>query len=271
MGRLPKCHTVPVAGSELDCLSFGQGESPIVILPGLSTRDVKSAGLMLSVMYRSFAKAHRVYVFDKKRHIPEGCTVKMLAEDTAEAMKVLGIKNAHVLGVSLGGMMAQELALSHPELVRSLVLGLTLSKNNPSVKKAIYRWIQYMEKGDFAGFGRDMFESMYSPVYLEKYRLLLPVAGRLAKPKDISRFIKLAKVCLSCNTYEKLDALSCPTLVIGAAQDKVVTGEASREIAEKLGCTLHMYNDLGHAAYEEAKDFNKIVLDFFKNAEKQSG
>jgi len=263
MSLLPECRRLLVAGSRMDCVIFGRGESPVVILPGLSTRDVKSAGLMLSVMYRSLAQEHRVYVFDKRQYIPEGCSVKMLAEDAAEAMKALGIKNAHVLGVSLGGMIAQELAISHPELVRSLVLALTLSKNNPTVEKAIGRWVRYMEKGDFAAFGRDMFESMYSPAYLEKYRLLLPVAGFLAKPKDVSRFVKLARACLSCDSHDRLENISCPTLVIGAAQDKVVTGEASREIAEKLDCVLHMYDALGHAAYEEAKDFNNIVLDFF--------
>ena len=52
--------------------------------------------------------------------------------------------------------------------------------------------------------------------------------------------------------------------MIGGMQDKVVSKEASEEIAEKLGCKIFMYNDLGHAAYEEAKDFNQRVYDFFK-------
>jgi pimeloyl-ACP methyl ester carboxylesterase len=50
--------------------------------------------------------------------------------------------------------------------------------------------------------------------------------------------------------------------VIGGKQDKVVSGVASEEIAEKLGCALHMYENLGHAAYEEAQDFNQMVYDF---------
>ena len=51
---------------------------------------------------------------------------------------------------------------------------------------------------------------------------------------------------------------------MGGKKDKVVTGEASVEIAEKLGCEIHMYDDLGHASYEEAKDFNKRVYDFLR-------
>jgi pimeloyl-ACP methyl ester carboxylesterase len=51
-------------------------------------------------------------------------------------------------------------------------------------------------------------------------------------------------------------------LVLGGSQDKVTTGEASVEIAEKLGCEIYMYENFGHAAYEEAKDFNRRVYDF---------
>ena len=50
--------------------------------------------------------------------------------------------------------------------------------------------------------------------------------------------------------------------MIGGKQDKVVSGAASEEIAEKLGCRLHMYDNLGHAAYEEAQDFNHMVYGF---------
>jgi len=84
----------------------------------------------------------------------------------------------------------------------------------------------------------------------------------LQKPRDVQRFVILAKSCLTCNTYNALDKIKCPVLVLGGRDDKVVTGAASEEIAEKLGCRIHMYDDLGHAAYEEAKDFNQIVYDF---------
>ena len=263
MSLLPKCRSISIPGSELDCVSFGRGDMPLVILPGLSTRDVRSAGLMLSLMYRSFARDFTVYILDKPRHIPEGCTVADLAESCAAAMDALGLEKACVLGVSLGGMMAQELAILHPELVASLVLGLTAARTNPSIESSISRWLGYMERGDFAAFGRDMMESMYSASYLKSYAFMLPVAAALSRPKDVERFINLAKTCLTCESFEHLEKISCSTLVIGAGQDKVVSGEASVEIAEKLGCTLHMYDKLGHAAYDEAGDFNKRVLDFF--------
>ena len=263
MSLLPRCRSIPVHGTELDCLIFGRGKKPLVILPGLSTRNVRPAGLMLSFMYHSFTRDFTVYIMDKPRHIPEGCTVADLADSCAAAMDALGLEKACVLGVSLGGMMAQELAISHPELAGSLVLAVTSSRTNPSIESAINRWIGYMERGDFAAFGRDMMESMYSASYLKKYGFLLPVTAALSRPKDLGRFINLAKACLTCSSFEHLENISCSTLVIGAGEDKVVSGDASVEIAEKLGCKLHMYDNLGHAAYDEADDFNKRVLDFF--------
>ncbi len=53
-------------------------------------------------------------------------------------------------------------------------------------------------------------------------------------------------------------------LVLGGALDKVVSGEASLEIAERLGCEYHIYPDQSHEAYNEAKDFNRRIFDFFR-------
>ena len=88
--------SVEVGDSRIDYAAFGKGDKPLVIIPGLTLRDVKGAGAGLAMMYRTFAKDYRVYVIDKKRDIPEGCTVADLALDTAMAMRALGIENASV-------------------------------------------------------------------------------------------------------------------------------------------------------------------------------
>ena len=105
---------------------------------------------------------------------------------------------------------------------------------------------------------------MYSASYVKRYKLFMPLLTFLQKPKDVPRFLTLAKACFTCNAYEELEKIQCPVFVIGGRQDNVVSGEASWEIAEKLGCKIHMYENLGHAAYEEAKDFNQRVYDFLK-------
>jgi len=254
--------TVSLDTGTVDYAVFGSGDKPFVIIPGLSLRDVRGAGAGLAMMYRMFTKEYRVYVIDKKSDISEGCTVADLAEDTAAAMRMLGITDACVMGVSLGGMIAQELAIRHSGLVKKLILGVTASRTNDMMNAVVSRWITFAGNGDFGGIVRDMMEVMYSPSYVKRYGWMFPILVKFAKPKNEERFIRLAKACLTCAAYDRLDEIKCPTLVLGGAEDKIVTGEASFEIAGKIGCAVHLYEGLGHSAYEEAADFNVRVFDF---------
>jgi pimeloyl-ACP methyl ester carboxylesterase len=246
----------------MNCIAFGRGKRPLVMIQGLNTRGIKGAALPMAYMYRIFARDFRVYLFDRREKVDKGVTVRELAADIAGAMDALGIQNADVLGVSQGGMIAQYLAIDRPDLVRKMVLALTLSRNNAAVERVIRNWIEMTKRGDMKALVADMADKMYSNAYMKRYRPLMPLLTILQKPRDTARFITLAEACLTCNAYEELERLVCPVLVIGARQDQVVTGEASEEIAERLHCRLHMYEELGHVAYEEAKDFNRLVYDF---------
>lgn len=159
-------------------------------------------------------------------------------------------------------MIAQYLAIDRPDLVGKMVLAVTLSRNNDTVQQVVGSWIQMAQQGAMRQLIEDMAQKMYSPAYVKRYRPFLPLLTLLQKPKDVQRFVILAKACLSCNSYDLLDRVQCPVLVLGGTQDGVVTANASREIAEKLECPIFMYEDLGHAAYEEAKDFNERVYAF---------
>ena len=249
-------------GMQFDYIRFGSGKRTLIMIQGLNTRGIKGAALSLAYMYRIFAKEYTVYLFDRRPVVYDGITVRDMAADIASAMDALGLRNADVFGTSQGGMIAQYLAIDRPDLVRRLVLAVTLSRNNDTVKQVVGDWIEMAERGDMKRFVLDMAEKMYSETYVKKYRPLMPLLTILQKPKDVRRFVILAKSCLTCDTYGILDKIKCPTLVIGGKQDKVVSGVASEEIAEKLGCALHMYENLGHAAYEEAQDFNQMVYDF---------
>lgn len=255
---------VKINNTTMDYVVFGKGKNPLVIIPGLSMNRVKGAGVFLAYMYRIFAKDYRVYIFDRKETIAEEYTIKEIAADTAYAMKELAISQSCLFGVSQGGMIAQYLAMDYPELVKKLVLGVTLSKQNETVKNVVETWIQFVGSNDMQGFIEDMLFKMYSSEYIRKYRILIPVMIKKSKKADLNRFIILAKSCLNCDTYEALYKIQCPVLVLGGKQDKVVTGKASEEIAEKLQCEIYMYEELGHAAYEEAKDFNERIYQFFK-------
>ena len=248
---------------ELDYIKFGRGARTLVMVQGLNTRGIKGSAWLLAHMYRIFAKEYTVYLFDRRPNVQEGITVQDMALDLATAMDALGLKGADVFGVSEGGMIAQYLAMDRPDLVRKLVLAVTLSRNNDTIMQVIDSWIEMAEKKAMRALIEDMARKMYSPAYVKKYRIFMPLLTLLQKPKDIGRFVILTKSCLTCDTYERLAEIKCPVFVIGAKGDQIVTGDASLEIAEKLGCKLHMYEDLGHAAYEEAKGFNQLVYDFF--------
>lgn len=253
-----------IDGARLDCVRFGTGGRALVMLPGLTLRGVRESAYPLAWMYRSFSKYYTVYVLDKRAAIPSGYTIRDMARDAAQAMGQLGLPQADVLGVSQGGMIAQELAIRHPGLVRRLVLAVTASRPNGAMEGAVSGWIDKAGQGRWAAMAASMLEQMYSPAYIKKYRLLLPLLSRLGKPRDAGRFIALARACLTCASYPELHKITCPVLVIGARGDQVVTGRASEEMAERLPCELYMYEGLGHAAYDEARDFNQRVLAFLR-------
>ena len=247
----------------IDYVKFGKGSKPMLIIPGLNTRDVKGAGFGLWYMYRMFAKDYTVYCIDRRREVPEGITTQQIADDYAKAMEQIGLKNAYVMGVSHGGMIAQYIAIEHPELVCKVVLAVTASRMNDTIRGCISRWIDMTERKDYKALNIDTMETMYSKEYNRKHKMLIAIMAAALKPANPQKFIRLAKSILTADTYDKLNEIRCPVFVIGGRMDQVTTGAGSEEIVAKLGCQIYMYDNLGHAAYDEGKDFNKKVFDFF--------
>ncbi len=253
-----------VSGSRMPYVRFGIGVKALVIIPGLSLRSIHGSAFPLAWLYRLFAKDYQVYVFDKKEDLPDPCTVSALADDVAEAMRMIGIRQADVIGISQGGMIAQYLAINHPNLVRKLVLGVTASRSNTTIHNVIEKWIRDAEREDYASIVQDMTLKMYSEQYVRKYRWLFPVLLKTTKLADPKRFIRLAESCLTCEAYDRLHEIQCPVLVLGGKEDQIVTAEASEEIAARLCCPIYMYDGLGHSAYEEGKDFSQRIYSFLK-------
>lgn len=249
-------------GTTTAVLSFGKGKRTLVLIPGLRLSDIRGSAYLVAWYYRMFAKEFTVYMFDRKDPVPAGCTIRSLAEDTAAAMEKLGLRGVCVFGASMGGMIAQELAIRHPELVSALVLGVTASRENDTLRQVIARWTELAETSGLSAVAADYMERAYSADYVRKNRAFLPLALKLQKPMPKERFLTLANACLTVDTYGVLERIRCPVLVLGGGKDRVVTGEASREIAERLGCACHIYPELGHEAYNEAKDFNQRIFDF---------
>lgn len=249
----------------MDYITFGGGTKPLVLIPGLSFNRIKGLAFPMAVAYRQFARDYKVYFFDRKSDIPEGYSIDDIARDTARAMKELGLYGSYVVGVSQGGMIAQRIAVEFPELVKKLVLCVTLARQNETVNKVISKWVELVERRDFKAIAIDTIDKIYSDAYAEKIRWAASMFAAIISREDPERFIILAKSCLEFDSYDDLTKIKCPVLVLGGKEDKIVTGEASYEIAEKLECEIYMYEKQSHSIYEEKKkDFDNRIYEFFE-------
>ena len=259
--------TLKIGGTTMDYIRFGTGTRILVMLPGLGDglRSMKGTALPMAFMYREFAKDFTVYAFSRKNALPEGYTTRDMARDQQEAMEQLGIGCADIFGVSMGGMIAQHLAIDYPEKVNRLILTVTSARPNPVLTESIAEWVSCAKRGDHTGLMDSNVRRIYSEGYYRKNKWLVPIMGKLTKPKSYDRFFVQADACLTHDAYESLKQIKAPTLVIGGEKDLSLGGDASREIAAAIpGAKLRMYAEWGHGLYEEAKDFNRVVLDFLR-------
>ena len=148
--------TVKLNGGTMDYVRFGNGQRVLIMLPGLgdSLRSVRGTALPMAAMYREFGKSFTVYMFSRKSPLPRGYTTRDMARDQAAAMEALGIERAHVFGVSMGGMIAQWLAIDFPEKVDRLVLAVTAAEPNAILTESVGEWTDLARAGDTAAFMR---------------------------------------------------------------------------------------------------------------------
>ncbi len=261
--------TVELENGLMDYVSFGSGGKTLIVLPGLSDglTTVRGKAVLLGGPYKRFADRYTVYMFSRRRSLPQGSTMEDMAEDQAEALKVLGIQNTSVLGVSQGGMIAQCLAAQNPGMIDKMVLTVTAPHINELLSENLDRWIGFAEKGKHADLMIDTAERSYSEVYLKKYRRLYPLLGHVGKPKDYERFLINARA-IQQFTGTSLQNIVCPVLIIGGSEDGIVGVQASSELHEKIqGSELYVYEGLSHGLYEEAPDFYERVFRFLEDNE----
>lgn len=248
-------------GAEMYYAKFGRGEKRLVMIPGLNIVDMNGTANNLSYFYRKFARDFTVYVFDRRKGRDPECTIRTMAEDLADAMQTLGITDAYVIGVSQGGMIAQCLAAEYPALVRKLVLGVTAARTNPVMREAVGEWLKMAENGDLQGVITKSYDRMYTEQQMKLYRRLLPFMMKFTKCMSIERFADHARAIYSLDDLDLPGRIQCPVLVLGGALDRITTAGGAAEIAEQLGCKLHIFPQEGHAAYL-SKGFNQMAYDF---------
>ena len=143
--------SVVLGKTEMEYVSFGTGEKTLVMLPGLGDGLKTARGLAVpfALMFRQYAGDYRVYALSRKNALAEGCSTRDMARDTREAMDLLGIERADVIGISQGGMIAQYLAVDSPQAVGKLVLAVTLARQNPLIEEAVGSWLRMAEADDY--------------------------------------------------------------------------------------------------------------------------
>ena len=149
---------------------FGTGEKTMVILPGLSVQSVMDAADAVAGAYGPLAKDFTVTVFDRRSEPPEPYSIRDMARDTAEAMNELGLNGVYLFGASQGGMIALEIALERPALVRKLALGSAAARVGEEQFGALADWIRLAEQNDAVGLYLAFGKTLYPPAVFAQYR-----------------------------------------------------------------------------------------------------
>jgi 3-oxoadipate enol-lactonase len=258
-----------INGIHIDYMIEGQGE-PLVMIMGLG-------GPRSSWRYQTgfFKKYYRTVTFDNRgvgrSDKPAGpYTIKLMVDDTIGLMDHLGIEKAHVLGVSMGGMIAQELAIDHSERVDKLVLGCTFAKagtgaDSPEMRKAMEAYAKSPQNG---ASQRKLFSAVLDLSFntWSNRVFILPFAKIAVRFYSTTGMAEQMRAISTHDTVERLKMIRAPTLVITGTEDRLVNPASSEMIAKLVpNAKLVRVSGGGHSFFMEMHgDFNKEVLHFLK-------
>jgi pimeloyl-ACP methyl ester carboxylesterase len=248
-------------------MEAGAGE-PLVLVMGFGG-DHLAWGLQIP----AFAAKYRVIAFDNRgvgqSDAPDvPYSTAMMADDAVGLMDGLGIERAHVCGVSMGGMIAQEITLRHPSRVRTLQLHATLARPDAYMRSLVEGWRKVRIALGREEALRVLALWLFAPCSYEQrpefVELVLQNAIANPHPQPLTGYLRQGDAILAHDTLDRLDRLRCPTLVSVADQDILVPPRFSHAIAQRVpGAELKTIADAGHAyMWERADVFNAMCLEF---------
>lgn len=246
----------------MNVIQFGHGTKVLSIIAGLSLSGLEGQGNAVAASYGLFEEEYTVYLFDRKKVVPEGYTIREMAKDVWYCLNELNVKSTAVYGVSQGGMIGQWLALDHPEMVEKLIVCSSMSKPTTHIVEVLNEWISIAKTYDVVNLNRSFFKHVYSKNFLESVKDLLPQLEKVGTHDDCDRFINLANSIYHFDVYEQLKDIKCPVFVLGDKNDDVIGVEGSSLIAEKCGCDIYLYDSYSHAVYDEASDIKERIFTF---------
>lgn len=246
----------------MNVIQFGSGKKQMVMIAGVSLCGLEGQLEAVSGAYSLFDEDYTISLFDRRKVLPEGFMVSDMANDVLTCLDELGIEKADFYGVSQGGMIAQYIAIHHPERVNKLVLCSTISRPTEVMLKNAKEWLSLAKEKDVVGLNRHFFNVVYSKAFLEGVKDLLPVLEQQGTAADCERFEVLANALLYFDVYDKLDKIKCPVLVLGDKNDHTIGVDGMMELIDKLDCESYLYDCYSHAVYDEASDIKGRIKEF---------
>ncbi|HEX5853195.1 MAG TPA: alpha/beta hydrolase [Solirubrobacteraceae bacterium] len=254
-----------VGDIELDCERSGSGP-PLLLIMGMSGTLLHWGEPFLQALREHF----EVIVYDHRgvgnsTRIDGQLSIAQMAADAAGLLGALEIDSAHVLGISMGGMIAQELALAHPERVRTLALGCTYCGGEGSTLAAPevgQRLFEAMSSGDRAIALRAAWDINVSPAFADDadaFAAFLAIAERRAVAVQV--IMAQAQAIAAHDTQARLGELDVPTLVIHGTQDQMLPVVNGRLIASLVpDARLEILDDIGHMFFWERPEISAQLL-----------
>jgi pimeloyl-ACP methyl ester carboxylesterase len=241
---------------ELDYERSGSGP-PLLLIMGMSGTALTWGEPFLELLRRDF----EVIVYDHRgvgasSALEPPVTIAQLAEDASALLTALEIDSAHVLGISMGGMVAQELALSHPEQVRTLTLGCTYcggpdsTETDPSVLQRLGAAMLSGSRELAIRTGWEINVSRAVAEDADAFAAFLAVAERRAVAVPV--IMAQLQACIAHDTSTRLRELTVPTLVIHGTEDQMLSVENGRLLARLVpGSRLETFEGVGHLFFWE--------------------
>ncbi len=258
-----------INGVELQYDLQGAGE-PLVLIHG-----AQGDRSMFSGTVPTFVNQFQVLTFDQRgsgeSEKPDmEYSIALLADDTATLMNHVGFSSAHIVGVSMGGMIAQEFVLRHPHKAHSLVLGCTTPGGPKAVRfggDALARAYS-TEPLSAEERGKALTEAAFTRGYIEQHPEIIPamIEARRLRPLDPVALSHRMKAAYAHDAYDRLTQIACPTLVITGKDDVLISWENSRILAERIsGAKLVLLEPAGHVFWMEQPEKSlEAILGFLR-------
>jgi pimeloyl-ACP methyl ester carboxylesterase len=238
-------------------VEVGDGDDSLVVIPGLSDAFQGGRGSKLTEVlleryyYRGFTDKYTVRVVSRPP-LERGITTREMAHGYAEVLDEVG--ESDVLGLSLGGMVAQYLGAEHDDKVRRLVLGVSGYRLGEGGRRVVEDWREKAEAGDWGEVYADAIETTYSSGYRQKiYSTVARMPVEMFEP-SVDDFVASCEACLGHDAGDAVSDIESRTLVIGGSDDELFPDEVVEETARRIPRgELHVVEDAGHGAFEERK------------------